>query len=151
MDVKNKIQWSEEARQLKDLIPADYNPRSLTPQEAADLRNSLEKFGYVDPIVINRNNKIIGGHQRYYIMKEFYQVAMVRVPDRMLDEEEERELNLRLNKNTGHFDFDKLAAMGEEMLIDVGFSAKDLDDIFQLEPAEDVLKDDTPPIKITPS
>jgi DNA modification methylase len=58
----------------------------------------------------------------------------VRVPDRKLNKKEERELNLRLNKNIGEWDLEMLSAFGEEMLKDVGFSDDELDKIFILAP-----------------
>ena len=51
---------------ITDIIPAPYNPRTISDQDKTRLRNSLQEFGLVDPIVINlKNNHIIGGHQRY--------------------------------------------------------------------------------------
>ena len=54
-------------RQLSDLKPAEYNPRkALKPgdPEYQRIAASIEEFGYVDPIIINADNTIIGGHQR---------------------------------------------------------------------------------------
>lgn len=45
----------------------------------------------------------------------------VRVPDRELTLDEEMELNLRLNKNTGRFDLEALANFDEDLLKNVGF------------------------------
>lgn len=56
---------------LKEIKPAEYNPRKISDSELEKLNKSLEKFGFVDPIIINlKNNKIIGGHQRYKILIE---------------------------------------------------------------------------------
>lgn len=145
METSQKIQWTRQKRKIGELNPADYNPRVLTSKQAQDLQQSLSKFQLVDPIIINADNKIIGGHQRYFILKQSGQEDVdVRVPDRLLDQEEERELNLRLNKNTGQFDFDKLADFDEEMLMGVGFEANELDDIFDIEPAEDQQPEEPP-------
>ncbi|MCK4790638.1 MAG: DNA modification methylase, partial [Desulfobacteraceae bacterium] len=57
----------------------------------------------------------------------------VRVPDVQLTGEQERELNLRLNKNLGGWDLDALANFDEELLKDVGFSQEEMDSIFDLE------------------
>ena len=57
----------QERRLIADLKPAEYNPRKrLKPGDAEyeKLRNSIEKFGYVDPIIINADGTVIGGHQR---------------------------------------------------------------------------------------
>lgn len=54
---------------LTQIEPADYNPRTITEEAKKKLRNSIETFGLVEPIIINtKNNRIIGGHQRYQIL-----------------------------------------------------------------------------------
>jgi len=59
---------------IDNLKPAEYNPRSLTEKEYKDLKNSLERFGFVEPLVVNsaeeRENIIIGGHQRWRVAKD---------------------------------------------------------------------------------
>lgn len=123
--------WKTERRKIVDLNPAQYNPREMNEKEAADLRQSLESFDLVDPIVVNLNNSIIGGHQRITLLKEKGVVEVdVRVPDRLLTQDEEIELNLRLNKNRGRFNFDELANMDDELLKKVGFDEEELKKIF---------------------
>lgn len=61
-----------ERRKLADLKAAEYNPRkALTPDDAEyqKIRRSIEEFGYVDPIIINEDGTIIGGHQRATVSK----------------------------------------------------------------------------------
>lgn len=137
MDNDKTIVWRTEKRKISELEPAPYNPRELTEKQAQDLSLSLERFNLADPIVINTNNRIIGGHQRINILKakvgnNGFEVD-VRVPSRKLTDHEEKELNLRLNKNLGQWDFDALANFDEDLLKDVGFDSKELDRIFQLE------------------
>jgi len=129
------IIWTTEKRKISELKPAEYNPRELTETQAKDLSTSLERFNLADPIVINSDNTIIGGHQRINILRRSSSELMVdvRVPSRSLTKDEERELNLRLNKNLGQWDYDLLANFDEEMLKDVGFDSKELDKIFQLD------------------
>ena len=55
---------------IAELNPAEYNPRRMTNKQYEDLKNSLEKFGCVDPIIINADNTIVGGHQRVRIVNE---------------------------------------------------------------------------------
>ena len=110
---------------ISDLKQAEYNPRRLTTKQYSDLKASLDKFGLVDPIIINSDNTVIGGHQRLKIVRELgaSEVPTVRVN---LSKEDERELNIRLNKNTGEFDLDILANNFDmEELKDWGF--KDID------------------------
>jgi DNA modification methylase len=142
-----KITWNNEKRNISDLNPAVYNPRKLTKKQAEQLTKSLDKFSLADPIVINKNNTIIGGHQRINILKAKNIIEVdVRVPDRRLTDEEEKELNLRLNKNLGEWDFDLLKGFDENLLTDIGFDTKELDKIFQSEanPEDDSVPEERP-------
>ena len=116
-----------ESKLLKNLNPALYNPRQISSKQYKDLKESVKKFGLVDPIIVNKDNTVIGGHQRLKVCKELKYVEVECV---MLDlsKEEERELNIRLNKNTGDFDMDILANEFDiEELTDWGFKHIDLD------------------------
>lgn len=147
--MSDRIVWKNETRKIADLLPAEYNPRQLTEKQAKDLDTSLTRFNLADPIIINADNKIIGGHQRINILKQRGAVEVdVRVPSRQLTEHEEKELNLRLNKNLGEWDFDLLAGFDKEMLLDVGFDSAELDKMFQLEP--DAKDDEVPEAPETP-
>ena len=62
-----------ERRMLADLRPAEYNPRkklTASDPEYIQIRNSLNEFGYADPIVINADGTIIKGHQRRTVMMD---------------------------------------------------------------------------------
>lgn len=137
------INWSNEKRNIADLIPADYNPRKISDAQAKQLATSIDRFDVADPIIINLNNRIIGGHMRWRMLKELgYTTVDVRVPDVELTLEQEKELNLRLNKNTGEFDFDSLATNFDmDMLMDVGFDESELKGLFDVETQGD---DDVP-------
>ena len=116
-----------ESKLVKDLNPASYNPRQISSKQYKDLKESVKKFGLVDPIIVNKDNTVIGGHQRLKVCKELKYIEIDCV---MLDlsKEEERELNIRLNKNTGDFDMDILANEFDiEELTDWGFKHIDLD------------------------
>lgn len=107
---------------LKEIIPAEYNPRAITNDEQKKLSNNLKKFGLVDPIIINLKNKhIIGGHQRYEVLKKEdkdKEYSLIRLGDigwvfenaplSIEDEDHEKALNLSLNKISGDWDYDKL-------------------------------------------
>ena len=113
--------------EINKLKPATYNPRQISTKQYKDLKQSIEKFGLVDPIITNKDFTIIGGHQRYKICKELkHKEIDCVVLD--LSKEEERELNIRLNKNTGEFDIDILANEFDiDNLVDWGFKHIDLD------------------------
>lgn len=114
---------------IEELKPADYNPRQMTESQAATLTESLKKFGLVDPLIVNkhpgRENIVVGGHQRLKIAKSlgFSEIPVVYVD---LDEALEKELNIRLNKNLGEWDFDLLANFDLDLLKAIGFSERDL-------------------------
>jgi len=108
------------------LKPATYNPRQISTKQYNDLKKSIEKFSLVDPIIINRDLTVIGGHQRLKVCKELkYKVVECVVLD--LSKEDERELNIRLNKNTGDWDFDLLSNFDIDELVDWGFKHIELD------------------------
>ena len=96
---------------INEIQEADYNPRKITEKQKEQIKQSLQKFGFVNPLVINRNPErdgvLIGGHQRLRIAKE---IGMQTVPiyEVNLTLQEEKELNIRLNKNTAGWDWDAL-------------------------------------------
>ena len=117
-------------KNIKELISAEYNPRQLKKEQFKQLKDSIQRFGLVDPVIINKNkdrkNIIIGGHQRTRVAES---LGIEKVPcvevDLTLDEE--RELNVRLNKNTGEWDYDILADLFDmDELKDWGFSDDEL-------------------------
>jgi len=112
--------------EINKLKPATYNPRQITTKQYNDLKKSIERFGLVDPIIVNKDNTVIGGHQRLKIIKSLGEKTIgCIVLD--LNKEQERELNIRLNKNTGDFDFDILGnEFSIDELVDWGFKHIDL-------------------------
>jgi len=117
-------------RRINELKPADYNPRQLSEDQFRQIKESIEVFGIVDPIIINtfpgRENVIVGGHQRCKVAQSLgiTEIPCVEVP---LDEEREKELNVRLNKATGEWDFDALANnFSVEDLLAWGFTEDEL-------------------------
>lgn len=104
-----KITWTTEKRKVKDLLPADYNPRKMDEQERRDLEESIEEFGQVVPIVVNigkRKDVLIGGHQRTKIYADLgYKEVDVMVPSRQLNKEEEKRLKRNLlTKNQRNYE-----------------------------------------------
>lgn len=116
---------------INDLQNAEYNPRKATEREFNDLKANIQKFGFVDPVIVNSNadryNVIIGGHFRVRVAKALnYGLVPVVYLD-IADIKKEKELNVRLNKNTGSFDYDILANLFEEQdLMDWGFTELDI-------------------------
>ncbi len=122
------MKWNLEKRKIKELHEYAKNPRQLHKYEAAHLQESLSKFGLCEPIVINRDGTIIGGHQRVRTLRKMgYKEVDVYIPDIALKEKEFAELNIRLNKNIGSWDFDMLANAWDPIdLVDWGFTPEEL-------------------------
>lgn len=100
------------------LNPAPYNPRvELKPEdkEYQAIKNSIESFGYLDPIVWNENTgNIVSGHQRYQILKDKGETEL-EVMVVHFDIDKEKACNLAMNKAVGLWDNDKLNELLEEM------------------------------------
>ena len=84
---------------VSDLNPADYNPREISPDALAGLTKSLEKFGLVEPIIVNTRdgkNTVVGGHQRLRVIRDagVEKIDCITVD---LSVEDEKLLNLALN------------------------------------------------------
>lgn len=127
---------------VSTLKESEYNPRVWSDDAKKQLKESLKRFGCVDPLIVNgapgRENVVIGGNFRLFTLRElgFKTVPVVHI--RIADIEKEKELNIRLNKNTGEFDWDLLKNFSEEFLDDIGFTSEEIDGIFDFgdEPEE---------------
>lgn len=142
---------------IKDLIPNEKNPRKITQAELKKLARSIQEFGFVEPILVNKHkdryNIIIGGHQRVQAAKKLgmKQVPVVYVE---LDEAKEHLLNIALNEISGEWDDDKLYLLLKELqskkadLTLTGFDEPIIDEIMRntrnLEREKDI--DKTPPV-----
>ncbi|MGN0695048.1 MAG: site-specific DNA-methyltransferase [Lentihominibacter sp.] len=119
-----------EKRLITDLVYAEYNPRKqLTEadEEYQKIKRSLQEFGYVDPVIINSDNTIIGGHQRVTVLRDLgYKEIDVVVVD--MDKTKEKALNIALNKITGEWDFNKLEALLAELHEEMDASITGFDD-----------------------
>lgn len=121
---------------LVDIIPADYNPRKINNTEYSKLTDSINNFGLVDPIIINlKNNKIVGGHQRYKVLldehaedeEKYKELNLLRLGDigwvfpndelTIRNEEEEKALNILLNQTNlmGEWDNEKLETVLKDL------------------------------------
>lgn len=124
-------------KNINELKYADYNPRKkLTPKdkEYQKIKRSIEEFGYVDPIIINKDNTIIGGHQRVTVLKDlgYKEINVIQID---IDKTKEKALNIALNKITGSWDY---ALLGDLLLeldaenYDLEITGFDLDEIEDL-------------------
>lgn len=122
---------------LKDIRPAAYNPRvTLKPGDAEyeALKNSLERFGVAEPLIVNETTgNLVSGHQRLNVLKASgaQEVEVVLVE---MEEEQEKLLNIAMNKIDGEWDYKKLEALFDEISADdikfTGFTPEELDNLF---------------------
>lgn len=96
--------------EIEKLKHAKYNPRKdlqPTDEEYIKLKNSIIEFGYIDPIIINKNYVVIGGHQRLKVLRDlgFKKIDCIVVD---VDSKKEKALNIALNKIDGKWDDEKL-------------------------------------------
>lgn len=96
---------------IKELKSSEYNPREITKESLDKLKKSIKVFGYIEPIILNeKTGLVVGGNQRLRALKELYgpnhkiDVVVVNLTD-----EQEKALNIALNKISGQWDYDKLA------------------------------------------
>ena len=132
-----KTEMNMQERLLSELHPAEYNPRITLTQadeEYQRIKRSIEQYGYVDPIIINADGTIIGGHQRYNILLDLgYDTAQVVIVD--LDKNSEKALNIALNKITGEWDEEKLYDLLQDLDLNgydfslTGFTRSELEDL----------------------
>jgi DNA modification methylase len=116
------------------LFPAAYNPRKWDEIAIEKLTDNIKRFGIIDPLIVNsaesRKNIIIGGHFRFEVAKRLginkVPVVYVNIPDAG----KEKELNLRLNRNTGNWDFNLLKAFDVDLLFNIGFDDNDISNIW---------------------
>lgn len=117
-----------------DLKPAEYNPRKISKESLTQLKESISRFELVDPVIVNgaprRKNIVIGGHMRLRAAKDLGHKTVPVVYLQIPSLKKEQELNLRLNRNTGEWDFEKLKFFEMEFLSDVGFSDIDLSNVW---------------------
>ena len=103
--------------EISKLVPASYNPRKdLKPGDAEfeKIKRSIEEFGYVEPVIVNEDMTIIGGHQRAKVLSAlgYEEIDCVVIT---VDKTKEKALNIALNKITGDWDTEALAVLLSEL------------------------------------
>ena len=120
---------------INELICPQYNPRQITDDEMGKLKNSINEFGYVAPIIVNKhNNHIVGGNQRYEALTSlgYTDVDVIFIDEPDLNRE--KALNIALNKISGEWDFVKLADILDDLELNdfdislTGFDEPELED-----------------------
>ena len=122
---------------ISALVPASYNPRkTLKPGDAEyeKIKNSISEFGYCEPVIVNSDMTIIGGHQRVTVLKDlgYTEIDCVVIE---IDKTKEKALNIALNKITGEWNKELLADLIKDLQdsdFDIGFTGFEPPEIEQL-------------------
>ena len=135
---------------VKDLKPAAYNPRKKLKsgdKEYEKIKNSIQEFGFADPLVVNADMTIIGGHQRLTVAMD---LGYTEVPCAVVDIDKTREkaLNIALNKITGAWDENLLADLLHDLEASdfntalTGFEPPEMEQLFNKVASKEVKEDD---------
>lgn len=150
-----KLAWRTEKQLVKDLLPYEKNPRTISEKQIEDLKKSIRKFNLVEIPAIDTDGRIIAGHQRVKVLqllgREDEEID-VRIPNRKLTEKEYEQYLLTSNAVTADWDYEKLKSFDLDLLLDIGFSEEDLsaiwddhleieDDDFSIEKALNKIKE----------
>lgn len=99
----------------RTLRPAERNPRIMPAQEMEALKAALERWGFVDPIVLRKeDSRIIGGHQRVTAAIELG-MELVPVVEADVTALDAMILNEALNRIHGGWDEPALALHQQEI------------------------------------
>ena len=145
----SEMQW--QTLSLDALRPAEYNPRKKLKsgdKEYEKIKNSILEFGYVEPIIVNFDMTVIGGHQRLTVMKDLGYTEAQCVVLHIEDDKKVKALNIALNKITGAWNEQLLA----DLLVDLqsvdfnialtGFEAPEVEQLFSKVHNKEVKEDD---------
>lgn len=124
-----KLEWRTVQRKVNDLIPQENNPRTITDKQMSDLQKNLRKFNLVEIPAIDKDGKILAGHQRIkalQLLGRGEEKIDVRIPNRKLTKEESERYLVASNALGGDWDFEKLKSFDFDLLLDIGFNKEDL-------------------------
>ena len=143
------MQWK--TLSVDALRPAAYNPRKKLKagdKEYEKIKNSILEFGYVEPIIVNYDMTVIGGHQRLTVLKDLGYTEVQCVEVHIEDENKVKALNIALNKITGAWNEQLLA----DLIVDLqsanfntdftGFEAPEIEQLFSKIHNKDIKEDD---------
>lgn len=136
---------------VEQLCPATYNPRKklkVGDKEYEKIKNSIKEFGYVEPIIVNFDMTVIGGHQRLTVLKDLGYKEVQCVVVHIEDENKVKALNIALNKITGAWNEQLLA----DLIVDLqaanfntdftGFEAPEIEQLFSKVHNKEIKEDD---------
>lgn len=148
-NAKSAMEWR--TIPIGDLRPATYNPRKKLKagdKEYEKIKNSIQEFGYVEPIIVNYDMTVIGGHQRLTVLKDLGYAEVQCVVVHIEDEAKVKALNIALNKITGAWNEQLLA----DLIVDLqsqdfntdftGFEAAEIEQLFSKVHNKKIQEDD---------
>ena len=125
-------------KKVGDLIPYEKNPRKNT-KAVKYVANSIEEFGFKQPIIIDRDNVVVCGHTR---LKASEQLGIEEVPCIVADDltdEQIKAFRLADNKVSEQAEWD-IGLLNEELddilnvdMGDFGFDMFSIDDLEEME------------------
>ncbi len=128
-----QLTWHTEERKVDSLLPHKKTPRKISKEQADRLKRSLETYGLVEIPAIDLDGTILAGHQRIKMLQLLGRgnsTIDVRVPNRKLTDAEAEAYLIGSNSIHGEWDFDLLKDFEMDLLVDLGFDQKELDDIW---------------------
>lgn len=141
----SQLVWHTEKRAVDTLVSNKKSPRKISKEQMENLKKSFTKFDLVEIPAIDLDGTILAGHQRIKVLKEFgrsKEEIDVRVPNRQLTEEEAERYLIASNSIHAEFDRDLLKAFDMNLLVDLGFNQKELDEIWNKKLQKDINLED---------
>ena len=126
------------------------NAKEHAEWQIEQIKNSIQEFGFNDPIAVDENNTIIEGHGRYLALKElgYTEIEIIRLNH--LTEEQKAAYAIAHNKLTMNTEFDieklqyelnKLEVNDFDLSV-LGFEQSELDEFLQEEMEELEIEDE---------
>ncbi len=137
---QQQLSWTTERRVVDQLLANKKSPRKISKEQAARLKKSIEKLNLVEIPAVDLDGTILAGHQRIKVLQLLgrgKESIDVRVPNRKLTQVEADEYMIGSNAIHGDWDFDLLKDFEVDLLLDLGFDQKELDDIWKLDDSDE--------------
>lgn len=146
----SQLVWQTVSKKVDELLPNKKSPRKISKEQMENLKKSLEKLNLVEIPALDLDGTIIAGGQRIkalQILGRGQEMIDVRIPNRKLSEEEANYYLIASNSIHGEWQYDLLKEFDLNLLVDLGFDQKSLDDLWNkkldkdtFDPEEEVKK-----------
>lgn len=137
------ITWTPERAKVADLKLWEQNPRTISEKEYNDLKASITKRGFHDVLKVNTDLTILSGNMRKRALEELgITEVFIMKPSRELTLDEMTVVALESNRHRGEDDWDMLANLDKDLLLEAGFDKLEMAKEFDLRMP---IEDDVPP------